>query len=177
MGKIFQYKYIVRVLAFAALALALFVIASPKIEQYNQSVQKEQIELRKQADGIVRLSVFSFSGGEDYRLKTAYPFLIMCFSLFISLLLTKRIIFSFLSAFLYSSQFIILYRLIWEDIFENAELPIRNNLISFIYNASGYQLFLINCIYIACLLALSFWQSSVICRFSRCVSLGFKTKL
>ncbi len=177
MRKIFQHKYAVRFLAFATLALALLVISAPQIEQYNQTIEKEQIEIRKKADGHTTLSRFSFSGGIDYGLQTDFHALAMCFSLFISLLLTKRIIFSLLCAFLYSFQFIILYRLILGDILGDAEIPIRNDLVRYIYNSSSYESFFINCICIACLLALSYWQSAVICRFSRAISLGFNTKL
>jgi ABC-type multidrug transport system permease subunit len=93
-------------------------------------------------------------------------------------LLTKRIIFSFLAVFLYTFQFATFYWFIFGYVFEDVEIPMRRELNTYLFDGvSGNELFFINFGCIAFLLALSYWQSSVICRFSRAVSFGFKTKI
>ncbi len=109
--RIFQHKHLVRLLALMALCLALFSLSHPEIESYNSAVEEKQIELRVQANGPPDRT-FSFSGDNGftwhptYYAEIAFPLII-----FFSLLLTKRIFFSFLFAFLFTLQFPIIYQL------------------------------------------------------------------
>ncbi len=52
MRKFFQQKYILRILAFAVLALVAANVSLPKINEYNAAIKEEQIKLKIEANGI-----------------------------------------------------------------------------------------------------------------------------
>ena len=148
MRVLFRHKYFVNFFALLALLLVLFCLFSPKIQEYNSAVGDEQKELHIKANGNSD-NVIRFSGGYSYESHPAYyAEIALSLGLFLSLVLTKRIIFSFLFTFLFIFQFAILFQLL--DSIEN--FPIN-----YFYNTPVYSL-----LFIAGILALSYWQSSVI---------------
>lgn len=149
MRNIFQHKYIVNLLTFIALALALICFSLPKIESYNSAVEDKQIDLTIQANGVSDRISFS-KGYSDELHPLFYAEIVLFLILFSSLLLTKRILFSFLFVFLFYSQFIILFYFFCSAV----KFPM-----SYFYNYQSFSL-----IFIASVLALSYWQTSLFCR-------------
>lgn len=148
MRVLFRHKYFVNFFALLALLLVLFCLFSPKIQEYNSAVEDEQKELHIKANGNSD-NVISFSGGYSYGSHPAfYAEIALSIGLFLSLVLTKRIIFSFLFTFLFIFQFTLLFQLF---------NSIVNFPMSYFYNTPTYSL-----LFVASVLALSYWQASVI---------------
>lgn len=159
MRKIFKHTYIVKLLAFVALTMAVISISSPEIDIYNWTVEREQKDLQIAANGTPD-GILSFSSGDHYS-TNPYFFAEVAFflTLFFSLSFTKKISFSLLLAFLFLFQFVICLELFRITV----EFPM-----SYFYNRAYSILF------VACVLALTYWEASLICRFFHRVSLGLK---
>lgn len=174
MRKVFQHQYIVGFLALMALTLTLVTISLSKIEDYNLIVRNEQKKLRTEADGTTDREI-SFSQGYGYIEHRDHPLfyveISLFLSLFLSLLLSQRITFSLLSAFLFFFQSITFYNLFFGSNTFDFGIDVYNNL----YNASIPQRFFVSSIFIVFLLTLSYWQSSIICRFFSLVYSGVKS--
>ena len=148
MRKFFRHKHFVNLFALLALVLVLFSFSAPKIRDYNSTIEDEQKELRIKADGASD-RVIRFSKGYGYKSDLAYcAEIAFSLGLFCSLVLTKRIIFSFLFTFLFGLQFTILFRLF---------NSVVNFPMSYFYNTPIYSI-----LFVVCVLALSYWHASVI---------------
>ena len=163
MRKIFKHKYFVRIFAFVALLFALLSIISPLIKDYNSAVEYKQIDLRKASNGTndTKPDARDFSAGypiNNYQDYYAEIMLFLCLAF--SLLITKRIIFSFLFAFLYITQYIILLKIFYVTV----KFPA-----SYFINFPSLGL-----LFIGFVIAIAYWQSSIICCFSH---RKFQTKI
>ncbi len=140
MKKLFGHKYILRIVAFVVLAIAVVNISLPKIEEYNSAVHEQQNKLKIEANGdnsIVEIGIY----GEGINFN--FVFTIILIALFLSLLLTKRIILSLIFAFLLLLQIIILQI-----------IPINFSINSYLFEF----------IFMVCWFSLSFWLALAICR-------------
>jgi CBS domain containing-hemolysin-like protein len=160
MRKIFQHKYFVSLLAFIALTMALVSISAPEIEIYNDKIKAEQRKIRKEADGSTGREI-SFSSGNHYSTTpTFFAEVALFLTLFFSLSLTKRISFSLFLSFLYYCQFIIFLEIFCLVV----EFPM-----SYFYNTPVYSI-----LFVSCVIGMSYWEASIISRFSHRISLGLK---
>ena len=143
MKKLFRHKYILRIIAFAVLVLAIVNISLPKIEEYNQAVYEKQSKLEIEANGInntkISFGIYSFYKGLNFN----FVFTVILAALFLSLLLTKRIILSLFFAFLLLLQILIL------------------EILRIDFSASSY---FFEFVFMACWFSLSFWLAFAICR-------------
>ena len=149
MRMVFQHKYIVRMLAVLALGFALASIAEPLLNEYNSDVVKKQSRLKADANRTEYNEIsFCLGTGGRNNVEVFHAFI----ALFFCLLLSKRIMFSFIFASLYIIQFPILlaaeFQWLGEDRFENHSVIFALLFIAFVF-------------------ALSFLQSSVICHFAK----------
>jgi hypothetical protein len=152
MRRIFQHKYIVRILAVMALCLALFSLSRPEIKSYNSETREKQIELRVQANGPPdRVYKFDADWGGYTWHPTYYAEIAFSLILFFSLIFSKRIFFSFLFAFLFIFNFIVIYN------FYSSTVRFPD---SYFRNYS-----LLALIFVSCIVALSYWLSSIIYHF------------
>ena len=154
---VFEHKYIVRMLAVFALGFALASITEPLWNEYNSNVVKEQSRLKAEANRT-EYNEISFSSCGRNNVEVFHALI----ALFFCLLLSKRIIFSFIFASLYIIQFPLLlaaeFQWLGKDRFEN--------------HSVAYAL-----LFIAFVFALSLLQSSVICQFgNKIYSPTFKLK-
>lgn len=144
---VFQHKYIVRFLAVLSLGFALASISQPLLNEYNSDVVKKQSRLKAEANRTVYNEISFCSCGRN-NVEVFHAFI----ALFFCLLLSKRIMFSFIFASLYIIQFPILlaaeFQWLGEDRFENHSVIYALLFIAFVF-------------------ALSFLQSSVICHFAK----------
>ncbi len=158
MRKIFKHKYIVNLLAFIALTMAVVSISSPEININNWKVKQEQKKLRTEADGATD-SEPSFSFGGHYLTNPMFFAEVAFFlTLFFSLSLTKRISFSLLLAFVFFLQFVIFLELFQMTV----KFPM-----SYFFNTPAYSI-----LFVVCVLALTYGEASVISRFFHRISLG-----
>jgi CBS domain containing-hemolysin-like protein len=163
MRKIFQHKYFVGLLAFIALTMALVSISAPEIEIYNNKIKAEQRKIRKEADGSTGRDdrEISFSLGNHYSTNpTFFAEVALFLTLFFSLSLTKRISFSLFLSFLYYCQFITFLEIFCLVV----EFPM-----SYFFNTPVYSI-----LFVSCVIGLSYWEASIISRFSHGISLGLK---
>jgi hypothetical protein len=141
MKKLFGHKYILRIVAFVVLAIAVVNISLPKIEEYNSAVHEQQNKLKIEANGdnsILGIGIYVFIEG-----NFNFVFTIILIALFLSLLLTKRIILSLIFAFLLLLQIIILQI-----------IPINFSINSYLFEF----------IFMVCWFSLSFWLALASCR-------------
>lgn len=104
MRRIFQHKFLLYFLACSTLAIAIADFSEPLIEDYNRNVSAEQQKLKTAANGVDnRKSMFSPT--DCFPRSQAITFISLM--LFISLIFSKRIVFSFLFIFLYIVQHIL----------------------------------------------------------------------
>jgi L-lactate permease len=85
MKKLFGHKYILRIVAFVVLAIAVVNISLPKIEEYNSAVHEQQNKLKIEANGdnsILGIGIYVFIEG-----NFNFVFTIILIALFLSLLL------------------------------------------------------------------------------------------
>ena len=142
MKNLLRHKYILRIVTFVVLAIAVINISLPKIEEYNLAVYEQQNKLKIEANGDdskVGIGIYSFIEGVNFN----SVFSIILIALFLSLLLTKRIILSLIFAFLLLLQIIIL-----------EIIPIDFSINSYVFEF----------IFMVCWFSLSFWLASAICR-------------
>lgn len=153
MRKIFRHDLIVKLLAFLVLTLAVITFSAPKIERYNSEVEDAQKKLLITANGNSN-GVISFSSGDPKELSPFYyAEIAVLVGLFVSLILTRKIFLSLLSAGLFVFEFFVLHELF----VSNVEFPY-----SYFYNYPLYA-----ALFVFILLALSHWQASIICRLGR----------
>ena len=105
MRKFFRHKHFVNLFALLALVLVLFSFSAPKVQDYNSTIEDEQKELRIRADGasdrVIRFSNgYGYTGHPSYYAEIAFSL-----GLFCSLVLTKRIIFSYDECLLQKQSF------------------------------------------------------------------------
>ena len=147
MRKLFKHKYLLNLLALLALLLLTLSIFVPRILEYNSAVEDKQKELQIEANGSSD-NVLRFSKG--YGHADWYPEhiveIVFSIALFSSLIITKRIIFSFLFVFLFALQFFALLNLIEQA----AVFP-------FIY---FYENPIYSLIFSVVILVLSYWQTT-----------------
>ena len=143
MKRIFQHRYIVRLLALGAFSLLFISITAPFIKDYNYSVLKKQIELRREANGasdtkpeIIDFSGYSFRYTPEYFAEKVFLLIIL-----FSLMLTQKIAISILLGFLFIFQFLIVI----EIFYKNVQFPM-----SYFFNDPSFAF-----IFIAFALALS----------------------
>ncbi len=152
MRKIFQHRYIVFLLAFGALILTMISLVYPKVRDYNSSVENQQRELILEANGKDNVdSYFVACVFPDGSNPLYYAEIALSLGLFLSLLLTKRIFFSFLSTFLFIFEFLLLHELFVSSV-------------RFPYSYFRHSP-IFGFLFVAFVLLLAFWQVSVIYRF------------
>jgi hypothetical protein len=136
MRKIFQHKYIFRVLTFLALALPLLDLINWKMREYR-----------------LKNLPFEISSPPT----PSYLFIFVSLTLFLSLILTKRIVLSLLFVFLFLIQSLLLGFILSK--IETTEIGTAYYYFS--YFETEYFKFVL----VAFLIPLSFWLSFSICRF------------
>lgn len=141
MKKLLRHKYVLRIVAFIVLLLAVVNISLPKIEEYNSAIYEQQNKLKIEANGgndpTVGIGIYGLPANFNF------VFSIILIALFLSLLLTKRIILSLIFAFLLLMQIVILE-------FIPIQLSINSYLFEFIF--------------MVCWFGLSFWLAFTVCR-------------
>ncbi len=147
-----QQNHFIKILAFAVLALALINISLPKIKEYNSAIYEEQIKLKIEANGNLGGGKVSFG---IYVLNKSPNFngvfTLILAALFLSLILTKKIILSFIFAFLLLTQITIFI--------------IANIFLKIDYYFSDLMYFQL--LFLAYIFSFSFWQALAICRFAQ----------
>lgn len=143
MKKLFRHKYVLRVIALVVLSLAVVNISLPKIEEYNSTVYEKQNKLKIEANGVdnrtISFGIYSFYKGINF--NSVFTLILM--ALFLSLLLTKRIVLSLFFALLLLLQIIIL-------MFIRIDLSVDSYLFEFLF--------------MTCWFSLCFWLSLATCR-------------
>lgn len=151
MRRIFQQKYLLPAIAFLVLALITISVLEPKISEYNSQVRERHEKLLAKANGLDYKKV-SFTLYSSTPPRNA-EFTFFLTILFLSLILTKRIILSFFAMFLFCAQIFFAVRI---------TSNLRQADLYFSYPKSIYfETFLT-----ACFLSLSFWLALSFCRFS-----------
>lgn len=149
-----QHKYLVGFFAFLALMLLVISFAAPRIRDYNNSIEDAQKELKIEAngtrEGTIIFSKNDYSPSLVNSIDTLLPAV-----LFLNLVLTRRIKFSFLAAFLFLFQLIAFVNTFYlADGFSG----------SYFFNYPYFYLIF------AALAALSFWEATLIGRFFEKIS-------
>jgi hypothetical protein len=150
MRRLFKQKYILRIIAFLTLALAIFNVSEPKIREYNWNVYEEQQRLQIEANGVNNRKIsFGFSHHSSTVHQTVTFFSAL---LFLSLVLTKRIILSFVFLLVFWLQIYLTRRIVLGLNKAEYYFPYPENLY-FEYFITG------------CLVVLSFWLAFSVCNF------------
>jgi len=135
------------IVTFLTATLILANVSLPKINEHNTAVYEKQIKIKNEANGQngqISFGTYSSHASPDFN-----GFLTLSLTaLFLSLLLTKRIILSFLFAFLFFAQIIM---------FVIAVVPLKIDY--YFFNRDLFEL-----LSLVCLVSFSFWQAFALCR-------------